>query len=209
MLIPLQVHRARKEERALAAASGEKYQIYKRSTWFLGEYAVPRLKGHACNSDFRYVASGLAHARGPEVAQAPRSRRPPGTILTTEKDYKMGQRSGQRSMKSKATAGLYVLLIIFAAISMVYYVAGVVALREEFFHASRYSDKPFDFHDDGQTLDGVRKRSAGRRSLPRRFRDRTQRGPVHRLCSGPRSCAAIQTRHTHPGHHAHTCRESA
>ena len=66
-------------------------------------------------------------------------------------------------MKSKATAGLYVLLIIFAAISMVYYVAGVVALREEFFHASRYSDKPFDFHDDGQTLDGVRKeaRAAG------------------------------------------------
>ena len=34
VLIPLQVHRARKEERALAAASGEKYQIYKRSTWF-------------------------------------------------------------------------------------------------------------------------------------------------------------------------------
>src|ERR1700722_16541228 len=60
-------------------------------------------------------------------------------------------------MKSKATAGLYILLIIFAAISMVYYIAGVVALREEFFHAGRYSDRPFDFHDDGQTLDGVRK----------------------------------------------------
>jgi phosphoserine phosphatase RsbU/P len=60
-------------------------------------------------------------------------------------------------MKSKATAGLYVLLIILAAVSMVYYIAGVVALREEFFHAGRYSDRPFDFHDDGQTLDGVRK----------------------------------------------------
>src|SRR3984957_7992279 len=60
-------------------------------------------------------------------------------------------------MKSKATAGLYILLIIFAAISMLYYIAGVVALREEFFHAGRYSDRPFDFHDDGQTLVGVRK----------------------------------------------------
>jgi protein-S-isoprenylcysteine O-methyltransferase Ste14 len=34
VLIPLQVRRARKEERVLAAAFGEKYQIYKRNTWF-------------------------------------------------------------------------------------------------------------------------------------------------------------------------------
>jgi phosphoserine phosphatase RsbU/P len=60
-------------------------------------------------------------------------------------------------MKSKATAGLYVLLIVFATFSMVYYVAGALALREEFFHASRYARAPFDFHDDGQTLDGLRK----------------------------------------------------
>ncbi len=54
-------------------------------------------------------------------------------------------------MKSKATAGLYVLLIVLAALSMVYYIAGVLALREEFFHASRYARAPFDFRDDGQT----------------------------------------------------------
>jgi protein-S-isoprenylcysteine O-methyltransferase Ste14 len=34
VLIPLQAYRARKEEQVLAAAFGEKYQIYKRSTWF-------------------------------------------------------------------------------------------------------------------------------------------------------------------------------
>jgi len=34
VLIPLQVHRARKEERVLAAAFGERYQTSKRSTWF-------------------------------------------------------------------------------------------------------------------------------------------------------------------------------
>jgi phosphoserine phosphatase RsbU/P len=59
-------------------------------------------------------------------------------------------------MKSKATAGLYVLLIVFAAFSMGYYIAGAVALREEFFHASRYVRAPFDLRDDGQTLKGLR-----------------------------------------------------
>jgi protein-S-isoprenylcysteine O-methyltransferase Ste14 len=34
VLIPPQFYRARKEERVLAAAFGEKYQVYKRSTWF-------------------------------------------------------------------------------------------------------------------------------------------------------------------------------
>ncbi len=60
-------------------------------------------------------------------------------------------------MKSKATAGLYVLLIVFATFSMGYYVAGALALREEFFHASRYVRAPFDFRDDGQTLKDLRK----------------------------------------------------
>jgi sigma-B regulation protein RsbU (phosphoserine phosphatase) len=60
-------------------------------------------------------------------------------------------------MKSKATAGFYVLLIVFAALSMGYYIAGALAMREEFFHASRYARPPFDFHDDGQTLTDVRK----------------------------------------------------
>ena len=60
-------------------------------------------------------------------------------------------------MKSKGTAGLYVLLIVFAALSMGYYIAGALALREEFFHASRYVRAPFDFRDDGQTLKDLRK----------------------------------------------------
>ncbi len=34
VLIPLQARRARVEERVLADAFGERYQVYKRSTWF-------------------------------------------------------------------------------------------------------------------------------------------------------------------------------
>jgi sigma-B regulation protein RsbU (phosphoserine phosphatase) len=60
-------------------------------------------------------------------------------------------------MKSKVTAGLYVLLIMLAALSMAYYIAGVLALREEFFHGGLYPRAPFDFRDDGQTLDSLRK----------------------------------------------------
>jgi phosphoserine phosphatase RsbU/P len=60
-------------------------------------------------------------------------------------------------MKSKITVGLYVLLIVLATLSMVYYIAGALALREEFFHASRYAREPFDFRDDGQTLKDLRK----------------------------------------------------
>jgi hypothetical protein len=60
-------------------------------------------------------------------------------------------------MKSKVTVGLYLLLIVLAVFSMVYYIAGVLALREEFFHASRYARAPFDFRDDGETLSNVSK----------------------------------------------------
>ena len=60
-------------------------------------------------------------------------------------------------MKSKVNAGLYILLIVFAVFSMGYYIAGALALREEFFHASRYARAPFDFRDDGQTLKDLRK----------------------------------------------------
>jgi len=60
-------------------------------------------------------------------------------------------------MKRKSAAGLYLLLIVFAAFSMVYYIAGAVALREEFFHASLYAREPFDFHDDGKSIDDLRK----------------------------------------------------
>jgi phosphoserine phosphatase RsbU/P len=60
-------------------------------------------------------------------------------------------------MKSKVTAGLYILLIVFAAFSMAYYIAGALALREEFFHASRYAREPFSFRDDGQTVEDLQK----------------------------------------------------
>jgi hypothetical protein len=55
-------------------------------------------------------------------------------------------------MKSKSTVGLYFLLFVVAAFSMGYYIAGTLALWQEFFHASRYADAPFDLGDDGQTL---------------------------------------------------------
>ena len=60
-------------------------------------------------------------------------------------------------MRSRSAAALYFLLAVMAAISMVYYVAGVVALREEFFHSSRYAREPFDFGDDGLTLKEIRR----------------------------------------------------
>jgi sigma-B regulation protein RsbU (phosphoserine phosphatase) len=55
-------------------------------------------------------------------------------------------------MKSRTTVALYALLFLVAASSMGYYIAGALALWQEFFHASRYADAPFDLGDDGQTL---------------------------------------------------------
>ena len=60
-------------------------------------------------------------------------------------------------MKSRSSAWLYVLLVIFGAFSATYYISGVVALHEEFFHASRYTREPFDTGDDGETLRSLRK----------------------------------------------------
>ena len=60
-------------------------------------------------------------------------------------------------MKRNSDLALYVLLGLLAVISMTYYVAGAVALREEFFHAGRYVREPFDTGNDGQTLTGVEK----------------------------------------------------
>ena len=60
-------------------------------------------------------------------------------------------------MKRTSAVGLYILLVVFAAIGMAYYIAGAFALREEFFHASRYAHAPFYFQDDGQTLEGLSK----------------------------------------------------
>ena len=58
-------------------------------------------------------------------------------------------------MKRKYASGLYLLLIVVAAISMVYYIAGALALRQEFFYAGRYAYLHFDYRDDGQTVTGV------------------------------------------------------
>ena len=59
-------------------------------------------------------------------------------------------------MKQKSTLGLYLLLTLVAAISMTYYVTGVVALNQEFFHAARYTREPFDLDSDGQTMKELR-----------------------------------------------------
>ena len=83
-------------------------------------------------------------------------------------------------MKSKVNAGFYVLLIVFAAFSMGYYIAGALAMREEFFHASRYARPPFDFHDDGQTLNGLRKEATVAGSIQWGFPAGSQRSSVYR-----------------------------
>src|ERR1700683_3064181 len=49
----------------------------------------------------------------------------------------------------------YLLLILWAGISMAYYVAGVAALREEWFHGERHGTLPFDVDD--QALNNLKK----------------------------------------------------
>ncbi len=60
-------------------------------------------------------------------------------------------------MKGKSPAGPYLVLILLAVISMGYYIAGALALREEFFHSARYTRMPFDFGSDAQTLTDLSK----------------------------------------------------
>jgi sigma-B regulation protein RsbU (phosphoserine phosphatase) len=55
-------------------------------------------------------------------------------------------------MKSKTNAILYLLLALWVTVSMSYYVMGVLALREEFFHSSQYASQPFEFQDDLETI---------------------------------------------------------
>ncbi len=50
---------------------------------------------------------------------------------------------------------LYVLLFLWILISMGYYIAGAVALREEFFHASKYVREPFGVSDDGPIINSL------------------------------------------------------
>jgi len=60
-------------------------------------------------------------------------------------------------MKSKTTVALYVLLVVVIALSMGYYIAGALALRQELFRASRYASALFALRDDGRTLRDLRK----------------------------------------------------
>lgn len=60
-------------------------------------------------------------------------------------------------MKNRPAIALYGLLILVAVISMSYYLAGAVALREEFFHPGQYVREPFDFRPDGQTVTALQK----------------------------------------------------
>ena len=55
-------------------------------------------------------------------------------------------------MKNRNSRFLYFLLALWIVISMSYYVLGTIALREEFFNSSHYSETPFDFEDDLQTV---------------------------------------------------------
>ena len=65
-------------------------------------------------------------------------------------------------MKSRANAGLYVLLIVVATLSMGYYIAGALALQLEFFHASRYARMPFVIGDYSQIITDVAKKAQPR-----------------------------------------------
>lgn len=64
-------------------------------------------------------------------------------------------------MKRKSNLGLYLLLVLFAAISFSYYIGGALALREEFFHASRYARPPFDVDDEKLTALQKEAKAAG------------------------------------------------
>jgi phosphoserine phosphatase RsbU/P len=55
-------------------------------------------------------------------------------------------------MKTRNSRLLYCLLALWIVISMSYYVLGVIALREEFFNSSHYSEEPFNFEDDLLTV---------------------------------------------------------
>ncbi len=63
-------------------------------------------------------------------------------------------------MRSTSSRLLYWVLFLYAAVSMTYYIAGTLALRQEFFHGALHAEAPFDF-DQGRTIT-----NAGKRALP-------------------------------------------
>lgn len=56
----------------------------------------------------------------------------------------------------RALRVVYVLLFLWIAISMAYYIAGTAALNERWFHGERRGALPFEVHDD-RTLHGLKK----------------------------------------------------
>lgn len=59
-------------------------------------------------------------------------------------------------MTRHAPRVLYVLLFVWIAISMAYYIAGIAALNEKWFHGERHGTIPFDVNDD-ETIHGPEK----------------------------------------------------
>ncbi len=51
-------------------------------------------------------------------------------------------------MTRRAPRVLYALLFPWMLVSMGYYLAGVAALNEKWFHGDRHGDFPFSLHDD-------------------------------------------------------------
>ncbi len=66
-------------------------------------------------------------------------------------------------MKPRSSRAQYIALALYIAVSFGYYVAGVVALREEWFHSARYARVPIDLNNATQAIDNFEKeaKSAG------------------------------------------------
>lgn len=56
-------------------------------------------------------------------------------------------------MRSRAPRALYILLVLYAAVSMGYYINGVTALWQEWFHSAKCAGDPTHLSDDGRTVD--------------------------------------------------------
>src|SRR3954452_6369876 len=55
-------------------------------------------------------------------------------------------------MKQRASRFGFIVLALYIAISFSYYAAGVLALREEWFHAAKYARSPIDIQDHTQAI---------------------------------------------------------
>jgi sigma-B regulation protein RsbU (phosphoserine phosphatase) len=61
-----------------------------------------------------------------------------------------------KAIKARSVQVFYSLLFLWILISMGYYIAGAVALREEFFHSAKYSRQPFELKDNGLTITNLK-----------------------------------------------------